>query len=231
MSGRCAKDRALIALAMYEAAPHERNRLLRHLAGCSRCALRFRVLRELKKELRPGVESFLAGIGAPKAGPLLREAASRKLGRPAPSKSLAPSSPRGARFLASLSFKFVGGLLALLLVALGTGYFAVYRPLVRSEIRSPSSGLSLVGPVGRQARVPDVFRWTPVLHAEDYAVEVYDESLGRVFKGATSLVHELVVPAELRSRLARGKTYLWTVSARDGSGSLLTSRSSTFVID
>jgi len=231
MSGNCPKDNALVALAMNEAGPSAGQRLLRHLAVCPRCAIRFRVLRDLGRDLGPAVESYIGAVDASKAGALLRQAAARELDRLDPSASLSARFSRGARSLRSFGLEFAGGLLIALFIALGAGYFAVYRPFVRTGERSPSANLELISPAGRQARVPGVFRWSPVLQAEDYTIEVRDESLARVFQGSTYLVNELVCPAELRSKLVRGKTYLWTVSAHDESGTLLASRSATFVVE
>jgi hypothetical protein len=104
---------------MNEAGPSETDRLLRHLAACSRCTLRFDFLRQLNRELEPKVQAFIGEAGAqtPEAvSSALRRAASERIH--AFRLSLAPSSSssRTGFFGYLLSLKFAVGFLAVLLV-------------------------------------------------------------------------------------------------------------------
>jgi hypothetical protein len=220
MKGKCPGDGALVRLFMNEPGPREKDRLLRHLSFCSRCALRFDVLRQLKRDLRPKVDAFAGEFGAAEAGPLLRRAGLDGI-----------RASRHGFFASLLSLKFAAGFLGVLIVVSAAAFLAVTLTDKRSELRSPSLKLTLLVPVGTVSTPPSVFRWTPVLHAENYAFELTDDSLGRVYSGSTFLVNELVLPADIRSRLVKGQAYLWTISARDGAANMLVSRSGSFVIE
>jgi hypothetical protein len=234
MRGKCSNDSALISLFMNEAGPSETDRLLRHLAACSRCTLRFDFLRQLNRELEPKVQAFIGEAGAqtPEAvSSALRRAASERI--QAFRTSLAPpsSSPRTGFFGSLLSLKFAVGFLAVLLVVSTVAYFALFKAPRQLELRSPSLKLTLLAPVGTRSAPPSIFRWTPVLHAEGYVLELIDDSLNRVHRGSTFLITELVLPAEIRSKLVKGRVYVWSISAHDADSNLLTSTSGSFVIE
>ena len=229
MKGTCPKDSALIRLFMNEAGPRETEQLLHHLAACSRCSLRFDVLRQLKRDLRPKVDGFAGEFGAAEAVPLLRRTAHQKILDIRPKSSPLPA--RSGPFGILLGFRFAVGFLAILAVVAAGAYLAIARADKRSDLRSPSLKLALLEPSGRISSGPTAFRWTPVLHAEDYVFELIDDSLGCVHIGSTFLITELVLPAEVRSKLVKGRTYVWSVSAHDADSNLLTSRSGSFVIE
>jgi len=231
MNAKCPKDSGLIRLFMNETPVRETEKLLRHLAACARCAARFSVLRQIKRDLRPQIDAFSGEFSAAEAGPILRRAAFDKLQALRPSHAPSPSRI-GTRFFASLlSLKFAAGFLAALLLVSVLAYFAVYKAQRRSELRSPSLILTLSSPVGSLSATPRVFRWTPVLNAEEYDFELFDDSLERLHVGSIFLINEIVLPAEVRSRVVKGRVYLWSVTARDADRNLLTSRSASFVIE
>jgi hypothetical protein len=234
MIGKCPNDSALIRLFMNESGPPEADWLLRHLASCSRCTFRFDVLKQLNRELEPKVAAFVCEAGAltaAEASSALRRAASERTQALRASHTPSSSSSRSGFFGSLLSLKFAAGFLAVLLVVSAVAYFALYKPQRQSELRSPSLKLTLLAPVGTLSATPSIFRWTPVLHAEDYVLELIDDSLGRVHLGSTFLITELVLPAEIRSKLVEGRVYVWSVSAHDADSNLLTSRSGSFVIE
>jgi hypothetical protein len=219
---------------MNESGPPEADWLLRHLASCSRCTLRFDVLKQLNRELEPKVAAFVceaAALTADEASSALCRAASDRIPALRASLTPPPSSSRTGFFGSLLSLKFAFGFLAVLLVLSAVAYFALYKAPRQSEMRSPSLKLTLLAPVGTLSAPPGVFRWTPVLQAENYVLELIDDSLGRVHRGSTFLITELVLPAEIRSKLVKGRVYVWSVSAHDADSNLLTSRSGSFVIE
>jgi len=234
MRGKCPRNSALIRLFMNEAGPHETDRFLRHLISCSHCTLRFDVLKQLNRELEPKVRAFVGEAGAltaAEASSALRRAASEKIQALRASHTSSSSSSRTGFFGSLLSHRFAAGFLAALLVVSAVAYFALYKAQRQSELRSPSLKMTLLAPVGTLSAPPSVFRWTPVLHAEDYVFELIDDSLSRVHIGSTFLITELVLPAEIRSKLVKGRVYVWSVSAHDADSNLLTSRSGSFVIE
>lgn len=235
MSAKCPKDSDLVRLSMRETLHDESERLFRHLADCTRCSARFAVLRQVKRDLRPAVESFAREFSADRAGPLLSSAARGKLqepGRPAPPPTPPPPPRSRLTFLGlALNVRFAAGFLALLAVVAVGIYMTASRGAMYSNLRSPADALTLVEPAGRIPDPPRTFRWSPVPNAESYLFEIVDESLERVHFTATFLINELVLPAEVEARLVRGRTYVWTVSAQDAESELLAARSASFVIE
>lgn len=240
MSAKCPRDSDLVRLAAYETSHEESDGLFRHLADCPRCSTRFAVLREVKRDLRPAVESFAREFDADRAGPLLANTARRKLdvlGSPPPPSQPPPQARPSASsrlprlFGLAITPSLVAGALAVLAVVASGIYLTATRSEMYSRLRSPADGLTLVEPAGRVPRAPAVFRWTPVANAESYLLELYDESLARVHLSSAYLINELVLPAEVKGALVENRTYLWTVSAFDGDSALLASESGTFVIE
>ena len=229
MTKKCPGDSALIRLFMDGSSARQTERLLGHLAICPRCSVRFKVLRELKRDLRPGVEAFAREHGEDQAGPLLSLAARRRM--PAAEAGVSRPASRSGPFGLVLGIRFALGSLAVLAIVAGGAYLALNGLEKRSELRSPSARLSLLGPVGTLKSLPALFRWTPVQGAENYLLEVIDESLARIHVSSTFLINEIVLPADVRSRLVKGRTYVWTISARDGDSNLLASSSASFVIE
>jgi|GEM_PF-1974088 len=256
---KCPKDGALVALAMNEVSPRKSAKLLRHVAACPRCSLRFNMLRQIKRDLEPKVDAF-AGACATAAAPsslpssppsaspsaasvaaagsaLLRDAARREIaalrpaGRPVPAPLGRPSPPRSRRFGAFFSLRFAVGLIAVLAVLTAGAFIALTRFQRHAVMRSPSPSLTLLAPLGKVSGPPRVLRWTPVLHAEDYHLEIVDDSLNSVYVGGAFLITETILPPSVRSHLVKGRTYVWTVSAWDGDDSLLVTRSGAFTIE
>lgn len=220
MTRRCLDDCALVRLAVGETSPRETGRMLGHLAVCSRCSVRFDVLRQLKSDLGPRIDAFVS-----EHGPAL--AAGASAGEPA--RSARPLRSRPFAVLSALRWAPV---LALVALVLGTGIFlSVSRAARHSEFRSPSTKLTLLSPAGAVPAPPAVLRWSPVLGAEGYAVEVIDDALDSIHTDSAFFVNELVIPPAVRDRLVKGKVYLWTVTARDKDSNLLTSGSASFVIE
>ena len=220
MTRRCPDDRTLINVATGEAAPRVKDRTLGHLAVCSRCSVRYDVLRQLKRDLHPRVEAFIEEHG-------------HALAPGAPSGVLAPAlqSRRSRPFAFTAALRWAP-LFALIVLVTGTGAFlAVSRAARHSHLRSPSAKLTLLSPAGAVAAPPAVLRWSPVLRAEGYVVEVIDDALDSVHTDSAYFVNELVIPPAVRARLVKGKVYLWTVTARDKDSNLLTSGSASFVIE
>jgi hypothetical protein len=224
------KDGALIALFMNELPPRKR-RSLRHLAACSRCTVRFNVLRQVKRDLQPQVDSFAGAFGADEGASLLRVAAGQKI------RSLDPRHP-GTRSTTLLrpfgmlsGLRFAVGFVAVLAVVTTGAYLTLARLRKHSELRSPSLKITLLEPVGTVSSAPGTFRWTPVTNAEDYYLELIDDTLVRVHAGSIFLITEATLPAAARSKLVKGRPYVWSISAYDADGNLVTTKSGSFTIE
>jgi hypothetical protein len=229
VSGPCPKDSDLVRLSKYETDQDESERLFRHLARCSRCSVRFAVLKQLDKDLRPKIEAFAREFDAEEAGPLLASAARKKL--QAHESTVTTARPRPKPSGLTLNPRLAAAFLVFLAVVATGIYLTATKSDMYSSLRSASDSPTLFEPTGRISAPPTVFRWSPVARAESYVFDLYDESLERVHACSTYLINELVLGADIRAKLTEGKTYLWTVSARDGDSALLATRSGTFVIE
>lgn len=209
---KCPDDRALVRLATAASTPREKDRLLGHLAVCSRCSIRLNVLRQLKRDLAPQIEAFVG------------EHASSRQSRPRRPSRFGP-------IVTLFGLRFAAGFIAVFLVAASGAFLALSRAARHSELRSPAAKLTLLAPAAKIPSAPHLFRWSPVLNAENYSFELVDDSLERVHSDATFLINELAIPADIRDKLVRGRTYVWTISAQDGDANVLTSRSASFVIE
>ncbi len=231
MTRKCPKDGALIGLFMNELPPREAERLLRHLAACARCAVRFNVLRQVKRDLQPQVESFAGAFGTDEGATLLGVAAVRKIRsldhRATGARSLALMSPFG--MLSGLRFAI--GFVAVLAVVTAGAFLTLARLQKHSELRSTSLKITLLEPVGTVPSAPGIFRWTPVTNAEGYSLELIDDTLARVYAGSAFLITEATLPAVARSKLVKGRPYVWSISAYDADGNLVTTKSGSFTIE
>lgn len=231
MRGHCLTDGALIALHMNEATPREAEKSLRHLAVCSRCSVRFSVLRQVKRDLRPRVDSFAGDFGPRHAGPVLRDAAGRKLRSLGAHRPAGGRTSRGGLFGIAPWLRLSFGLIAVLAVVVAGAFLATGRFQSRSIYRSPSPRLALIEPAGPVLAPPAIFRWAPVAGAESYDLELIDEGLTLVYRGSTFLITERLIPAPVRQKLVKGSTYVWSVTAKDADGYVVTSRSGSFIIE
>lgn len=226
-SKKCLSDDEFIALLLGEKSSHATGLLLGHIALCPVCSFRFDFLNRLRAEAEPKIADFTSRVTPSEAGPLLHKIARERLAELAARETSAPvrlSPPRRSR----LMFRFAFGLLGVLLIAAAAGYLTLNHLRERAVLRSPALKLELLEPVGKISRPPAIFRWTPVLHAEDYRLELIDDSLQPVYSSGTYLVTEHAIPAEVRAMIVRGRTYVWSIKALDGDGNLLLSESGHF---
>ncbi len=229
---RCPTNRALIKLFMSGAADPRMEKVLDHLAHCPRCASRFEVLRELHQELDPRFREFLRDFGGRDrdAGAALAAAAERRLAelrraRPGPAPGPVPATFPAGRKPALAAALF-------LLVLSAAGVFlsrSLLRP--RSTLRSPSLQLKLLEPMGKIDEFPGRFKWTPVHHAESYSIRLTDSSLREIYFSGTFLVTEILIPADVRSSLIKGESYIWQVRATDGDSNVLVERTGHFILE
>jgi hypothetical protein len=225
----CLTDDELVDLFLGEISRSRSAQLLSHVALCPICSLRFDILGLVREETEPKIAAFAESCPHSDPQAVLRQAARKKLA------DLAPKTPAGKdrrprlrpRFTLRLAFGFLG----ILLVVATAGYLALDQFRPRAALRTSDLRLTLLEPIGRINRSPVAFRWTPVAHAEDYTLELIDDTLQQVFSSRTYLVTEHVIPAEVQARLVRGRTYLWSINALDADGNLLLSESGHFRLD
>ena len=89
--------------------------------------------------------------------------------------------------------------------------------------------LVLTEPKEILARPPSLFKWTPVKGVDGYNFKLVDEDLNTILRSG-SRTTQIVLTDAVRAKLVRGKTYVWTVEARDDESRVLDSASSSFEI-
>lgn len=111
-------------------------------------------------------------------------------------------------------------------------YLAIGRKFSRQETWREASRLEfhLLHPRGTLQEAPELFSWREVPGREEFLFQLQDEELGLIYKTRTWLpwVH---LPEAARLSLIRGKTYIWTVEARDRNSRLLAAEYLTFRIE
>jgi hypothetical protein len=230
MNPPCPSDGRLIAFFMGELAPRPADKLARHIADCRRCSVRLSVLQQVKRDLRPKIEEFANSVPPAAGATPLREAARLKLGAAAPAAASVPGGPRPSRlFGPKFGLRHAAAFLLVAVIA-GSAYLALPRLRSSARFRSPALTISLLSPAGSIPAAPRLLRWSPVLNAESYLLEIFDERLNSVHRSSTFLITEYRLPDEVRSHLVRGETYVWSISASDGDGNVVTTGSGWFVI-
>ena len=194
-------------------AAEERERVLSHLAACSKCA---QVYAELIRTapLEPTAQIFnpadfvTRGYGARKAR----------------------GSTGRARISWLASWKLWAGALATAVVVvaamLGTG--TRWRPDV--DI-TRGSGIRLITPLGPApaSSAPSALEWSSGVAAPVFRLEL-SESDGEVFYRIETKEPRVTLPPDVRAKLVAGHSYQYKITALDLEGQAVTGRSGTFAI-
>ena len=223
----CLSDDELIDLFMGETSDPRTAAALSHVALCPICSLRFDILGLVREETEPKIAAFAESCSPSDPLTILRQAARRKLAGLAPETTAGKDRSSRPR----LTLRFAFGFLAILIVVATAGYLALDQFRPRATLRSSDLKLTLLEPIGRISRSPAAFRWTPVAHAEDYFLELIDDTLQPVFSSSTYLVSEHIIPLEVRAQIIRGRNYVWSVKAFDADGNILLSESGHFRLE
>lgn len=225
----CLSDNELIDLFQGEMSRSQAASRLSHVALCPICSFRFDFLYQIRKETESKISAFAEANSPADPLPLLQQAARRKLAGLAPSASATTRLTPRPR--SRLHFRFAFGILGIFLLVISAGYLAFDHIRPRSSLRSPDLKLTLLEPVGQIRHPPATFRWTPVVNAEGYYLELIDDRLQPVFNSSTYLVPEHIIPLEVQTQIVRGRTYVWSIKALDSDGNLLHSESGHFRLD
>ncbi len=77
---------------------------------------------------------------------------------------------------------------------------------------------------------PVELRWDPVRRADYYILELFDGELMPLWTSEWIRTSSLVLPKEVRGRMASGRPYFWTVEAYDAAGQIASSDMARFVL-
>jgi len=115
------------------------------------------------------------------------------------------------------------------LLLLGVAFFLLEQKRDTGDRGNGSGKLILTEPKEILTRPPSLFRWTPVKGVDGYNFKLVDEDLNTILRSG-SRTTQIVLTDAVRAKLVRGKTYVWTVEARDDESRVLDSASSSFEI-
>ncbi len=199
----------------------EADRLLDHAARCQDCRLRLRVLASIQTELKIREKDVPEVAFSSRDEVEFRKMAGIQAWTYFWKKGATP--PRLLR---------IGGVLAagLLLVFLGFRLFSkISAPELTVRGRNQVQ-IELHRPEGRLSEAPKIFSWAKVNDTDFYHLEIVDDDLNLVFSTSPTGTR-FHLPDDIRLKLARQKSYLWTVSAYDDNHRELGSGFSYFEID
>ena len=94
------------------------------------------------------------------------------------------------------------------------------RPPLGGEPVWRSQGFAGVAPVGDVAAAPVDLQWEAVPGAVQYHVRVMEVDRTEIWQAESSGTR-IVLPAEVRGQMTAGRSFLWTVAARNGAGSTI----------
>ena len=181
-----------------------------HLESCVRCQAELALYRELEREeSSPEEERAAQWI----AGELER--------RFRHSGNVVPFRPKRFHALAAA---------AALLILIGAGtWIRMREPSIDSPIGAPvyrSARLDVITPTGDLAHAPNELRWTTVLGASRYRVQLLEVDATLLWSGDTTETH-VALPPSVIAHFAPGKTLLWEVRAFRGNEMLASSETQT----
>jgi len=200
----------------------ERKSLVRHAAACPRCSRKFRALTQLEAELEAKGKDIQDSGLSDEERRRLEKMARQRLGglRRQQRRSFLKPHPRAAILLGI-------GLAALILAS----FFVIKNSVPRDVWRgSPGQELALIEPQGSLEEAPDTFVWKEVKGREEFVFVLQDEQLNLLYRTKTYATR-VRIPEAVHQSLVRGKTYLWTVEAKDKNSHVLASDYLVFKIE
>jgi len=112
---------------------------------------------------------------------------------------------------------------ALLLLVAGGMYLRTgeerLRPPTGDQVWR-SQSFAAIAPVGDVPSAPTELQWDAVPGASQYLVRVMEVDRKEIWRGEAAGTR-IALPPEIRSQMTAGRSFLWTVNARDVAGSTL----------
>jgi hypothetical protein len=216
--GDCPKSEDFVHAFLEETGDLTRQEFLDHVARCPSCRPRMRALTDVKTELERRKDLV------PEAGLTREEArALRKVALAEMRRLKPPARPLSLRPLP------VAAVAVIAVIALALGYLYLDNTLhSRFAVRGAiNQELRLLGPGPHLRGAPADFSWSDVPGRDDFRFILADDELNTIYE-IESEATGLRLPENVRAKLVRGRTYLWTVLALDDNGRELASASRVF---
>jgi hypothetical protein len=218
----CPGQDRFVGAMMGELDKNDREAFFSHVSICPECRLKFGALAELEVELE-AKQSMIPETGLSAAD----ERALRRLGR---QRLRELQGRRIRRLLSPLRPPAAAVAAGLVLIFLGY-YFIIRTPSADQAMRGKEGQeIRLIEPGEKLKRAPEVFRWTDVEGEDGFFLTIIDDELNTIFYDGVKETH-LRLPVEVRDQLKPGKTYLWTVEAKDEDHKVLAASSRYFEIE
>jgi hypothetical protein len=83
-----------------------------------------------------------------------------------------------------------------------------------------SQGLAGIAPLGDVAEAPSELQWSAVPGATEYLVRVMEVDRTEIWRSDASSTR-IALPAEVRGQMTPGRSFLWTITARNRTGSTI----------
>jgi hypothetical protein len=217
----CPAEEWFVLYISGELGEYGESRLLEHATLCPRCRLRLNALSSIQAELKTREKDIPEVALSSRDGKELRKLARKQI-RVRPWKG-GMSFPRITR---------AGGILAIGILLVILGYRLAMKiptpePITRGQGQME---IRLQQPEGKIREAPKVFSWSKVPDSDIYRLEIVDEDLNLVFSASLAGTR-FHLPEDIKQKLERQKSYLWSVSAIDDDGRELGSASSYFEIE
>jgi hypothetical protein len=198
------------------------ERAVQALAECPRCAAVAQIAQDLQANLAADAQAFAAlGFGDGVGLADTTDSANATNAVKATSKEHASNAPdaiaarrtveRGRAGTQRGLPRWAFAAAAVLVVGLGT---VLLLPREPAPLVVRGSAVTAVDPASGSAlhAAPAQLGWSPIGSASAYRVELYDERAESLWRSERVTATRVVLPDELRARLARG-TFLWRVRA------------------
>ena len=225
MTSKSCPSRDEIIRFLEDRGPEESNkRLLDHVLQCPGC----RVILEATLEIRSRSRGVLKGLegldlGSREARAGLRARARREL------RALRADRKAGARRLRWLAIPAAGSVLALLvafvvLPALRTG---------RAPIAERNAGGLKIGLIAPRAQSPSAaldFRWNGIPAVRTYRLEIYDQTLERVYRSPALGEPHYSLPEDVSAALRKVPVFFWKITATMEDGKVVESEFGRFPV-
>lgn len=187
----CPSWKQLLFFFEARAKPAEKLKIIDHVTTCSACAQEFEFLLDLQRYQ----ERITGNVQESRA-----------------KKSFLHSFPASIESAHPL-WRFSSAVVGMILVM--TSIVTIIQNGGRKgETRAIRSSVTLLEPVqGQFSNLPLTFKWEGWHGAENYVLELYDETLLSIWKSPETSRTHLALPPETAARLQPGRPYFWMITA------------------
>ena len=196
----CPSPKKLIALLRFELSDRKRSRVIDHLADCSTCAQEIKFINEIltaeKNFDKEAAQIVTRKNQAPRKKGIFEK----------------PPFPK-------LSWSSMSIVAVITTVILFSSMFFLIKTNKPAIERDSSFQLNQISPDNTSLNLSELsFQWENIPDTDYYMVEVYDDSLKKVWRSEEIPDNKFIPSAELKELLKKDTTYLWMVTSYSKTG-------------